>query len=384
MVLTQTGYTFSLISTTTGAFSSFESAFGLQAPSINEGGTVAWSGFLDNGTAGIYKGSSSSATTPVATTNGGFTAFGSPTINASGRTAFYAEQGAAAGIYLSSPNAAALTAIASTTNNTFGFTSFLPDPAINNRGQVAFLAGLNTGSGVFVGDGRSLQKRVDTSGRFFDVLGTPFEGDVAPAINERGAVVFWGSLDQLLPAGSPEYSQINPAFNNGNVRGIFLVSPDGTITTIVDNIGKYLSFSGSPDINNRGEVAYIFRGDEANPNASGFPPDARYRGINVYDRGITTTVVDNTGGFARFGFVDISDRGSIAFSAITDSGALGIYTGSDPIANKVIETGDTTLLPGRTVTDLVFFSKSLNNAGQITFTAEFDDGTQGIFLATPI
>lgn len=107
MVLTQAGYTFSLVATTTGSFSSFESAFGLQAPAINDG-TLAWSALLDSGDSGIYKGSSSSAATPVATTDEAFMAFGSPTINASGRVAFYAESGSTAGIYQSSPDSVAL------------------------------------------------------------------------------------------------------------------------------------------------------------------------------------------------------------------------------------------------------------------------------------
>lgn len=377
-MVVQTSYQFSLIANTDGQFSSFNRFDGISAPAINESGTLAWSAFLDSGGAGIYKGASRRSSSPVATTAQGFTGFGSPTINASGDVTFYAQKGGKSGIYLSSKSYSSPTiTVAETGDSRFGFTSFLPDPAINNRGQVAFLAGLTNGSGLFVGNGRTTTRIVDTSGEFADFLGTPFEGDVAPSINERGTIVFWGALDEQLPIGSPEYSQI--PFSPGNVRGIFLASPNGTITTIVDNVDQYLSFSASPDINNRGEVAYIFRGDDANPNASASPDDARYRGINIYRNGSTRTVVDNTGGFARFGFVDINNRGDIAFSAITDGGSLGIFTGSDPVQDKVIETGD--FLDGRKVSNLVFFNKGFSDSGQIAFGVAFEDGSEGIYIA---
>ena len=100
----------------------------------------------------------------------------------------------------------------------------------------------------------------------------------------------------------------------GNVRGIYLKLGDSAeIKTVVDNQGEYLSFFGSPDINNSGDVAYIFRGDSLNNVKT------PYRGINVYDNGKTATLIDNNDHlgkdgyddvdkFFRFGFVDINDN----------------------------------------------------------------------------
>lgn len=90
----------------------------------------------------------------------------------------------------------------STTDTAFRFTQFLPDPAINDLGQVAFLARLSNGSGLFVGDRCGLKKLVNTCGLFFDLLGTPFEGDVAPAINEQGAIA-------LLPLAITQKKRAN-------------------------------------------------------------------------------------------------------------------------------------------------------------------------------
>ena len=52
------------------------------------------------------------------------------------------------------------------------------------------------------------------------------------------------------------------------------------------------------------------------------------------------------------------------------------------IADKVIASGDP--LDGRTVGFVLTTRFGLNNAGQIVLLARLDDGTQGIYLATPI
>lgn len=70
----------------------------------------------------------------------------------------------------------------------------------------------------------------------------------------------------------------------------------------------------------------------------------------------------------------------MTFGAELDGGGYGIFIGSDPVTDKVIATGDP--LFGSTVTDLRF--GGLNNSGQIAFLAELTDGTEGIFVATPV
>jgi hypothetical protein len=192
----------------------------------------------------------------------------------------------------------------------------------------------------------------------------------------------------------------------GNVRGIYLKSGNSDIKTVVDNTGKYLSFSGSPDINNSGDVAYIFRGDDLNN------VNTPLRGINMYKNGKTKTVVDNNDlqgkdgckdvdKFFRFGFVDINNDNKIAFSAQfdplgdvgndgqPDDPLLGVFTAHQTASgsvkiDKVVGVGDTVNLGmgKKTVTDLLFFNdEGFNDQGQLAFSLAFDDGTQGIYRA---
>jgi hypothetical protein len=399
-------YTVTEIANSNGVFSSFFEG----APAINNAGIVTWQALLDSGGSGIYTGNplSTVAATPD------FSKLGFSTINDNGQVAFYGEKGGNPGIYLRSKYSSAPTVVAvkdqvlTDVNRAEKFTSFLPDPAINNRGQVAFLAGLTgNNSGLFVGDDKGKVKRIaDTVGtfgnlKFANLLGTPFEGDVAPSINKEGDIVFSGLLDKQLPTGAAEYSQIPPDFMPGNVRGIYLKSGDsGEIKTVVDNTGKYLSFNGSPDINKDGDVAYIFRGDSLNN------VNAPARGINLYDHGKTTTIVDNedhhgkdgyddVDKFFRFGFVDINDKNTIAFSATFDplgvvsDPVLGLFTahrsrGGSLDIDKVVAVGDTVKIgsANKKVQDLFFYNnEGFNNQGQLAFSLAFDDGTQGIYRA---
>jgi hypothetical protein len=64
-----------------------------------------------------------------------------------------------------------------------------------------------------------------------------------------------------------------------------------------------------------------------------------------------------------------------------DTGVTGIFTGADPIADKVIAIGDT--LFGSRVTSLSFSNKGLNNSGQLAFVAGLENGISGVFRADP-
>lgn len=70
-----------------------------------------------------------------------------------------------------------------------------------------------------------------------------------------------------------------------------------------------------------------------------------------------------------------------------DAGGSGIFTGPDPVADKVIQTGDT--LDGSIITRLRFCDDGLNNSGQLAFQATFDDPTVpdgirvAVYRATP-
>ncbi|WP_446385630.1 DUF7453 family protein [Coleofasciculus chthonoplastes] len=64
----------------------------------------------------------------------------------------------------------------------------------------------------------------------------------------------------------------------------------------------------------------------------------------------------------------INNKGAIAFEAVLDTGEYGIFTGADPVADKVIAIGDP--LFGSTVTSLGVSDKGFNDAGQVAFLAQ--------------
>jgi hypothetical protein len=97
-------------------------------------------------------------------------------------------------------------------------------------------------------------------------------------------------------------------------------------------------------------------------------------------------VVDNAGPYSEFLDLAINSKGFVAFEAKRDATGdrLGIYTGPDPVANKIIAEGDS-LLGGTVV--LVDFFRGLNDRGQIVFHAGIDTGLtwiDGFFVANPI
>jgi len=99
------------------------------------------------------------------------------------------------------------------------------------------------------------------------------------------------------------------------------------------------------------------------------------------DGGPITTIADASGPFSAFGPASINNLGTVAFVAALDTGAIGIFTGVDPVTDKVIMSGDA--LDGSTLIALNFFEEGFNDSGQVVFYASFADGRQGIYRADP-
>jgi hypothetical protein len=80
----------------------------------------------------------------------------------------------------------------------------------------------------------------------------------------------------------------------------------------------------------------------------------------------------------------MNDAGNIAFTAITagPSPAIGLYSGADPQADKVLETGD--MLDGIEVEMIALGRHGINNHGQIVFHVLFTDASQAIYRADPM
>lgn len=112
--------------------------------------------------------------------------------------------------------------------------------------------------------------------------------------------------------------------------------------------------------------------------------------IAIGDGGDPSTVADTRGGFGSFGFRPPSQNnaGAVAFLAtLDDFSTTGIFVGPDPVADRVIATGDT--LDGATVQSLTFCEEGLSDSSQLGFIAQLEDLASpngfrmAVFRATP-
>lgn len=319
--------------------------------SINDNGTVAFAAFgstIFSG-GGIFTSNGDGAYTTVVKFDQR-TVLDGLAIDNSGRVAFrnivaIPEEG----IFLS--NGDSLITIATESDNLFDAN---PRPkTFNNNDTLVFTVTENLGSGekIVTGNGGLLTTVVDTSGlfRFFDQ---------SAAINDANVVAFQATL------------------KDGR-QGVFTIK-DGTITTIADNTNFLLNGFSEVGINNTGTV--IFEASR---------PDGE-EGIFIGNGETITTIADTSSFFSNLSRATHNDNNQVAFNGTLRDGAQnvftdGIFTGPDPVADKVIAIGDS--LVGGTVTNL-FFSEGINNSGQISFLADIIDDSgktiRGLYRADPL
>jgi hypothetical protein len=327
-----------------------------------------------------------------------------PTLNNSGQVAFDGLAGTESRIVRG--NGGALTTIAA--QNTMAITPTLVGftggaYAINASGQVAFGAYNNApGSGVYRGDGVTITALDDTT-----------DPNVYPAINASGTVAFrtstmtgaaiyFGSTSSLTllstaqaGTGHPFLAIGNPAINDAGTLAffaqdpgpgqerIYTSTPAGVLTEVTSTTsGGWAPFGGVAGnlvISNSGAVVFeaMKQADGrqgvylATPNGGG------------YD---ITTIADTTGAYAGFAFdalsgLSINSTNQVAFRASLDAGGFGIFTGPNPVADKVIAMGDK--LDGKTVAGVNLGRFALNDTGEIAFFITFTDSTGGVYRATP-
>lgn len=378
-------FTFTKLADTIGPYSVFRHA------SINNQGTVAFEAFLDSTLppTGIFTTDSSGQTKTIADNSAAlFTGQINPSfgtsINDHGTVGYVVSQlspvdfsVSANSVYTS--NSGQTTTIASNSGNT---STLYWSPTINNTGTVAYMAtdssylvdgqfGPQLGpaqASIFTSSGGVSTTIASSIGDFsyFNVGLNTVGGDAplasltVPSINDQGIVAFNAGLD----AGG---------------QGIFTGS-GGEITTIADTTSdlfkdfNFKAFS-SADVNNLGTVAFLAEFDADQDGTAN-------RGIFTSSGGQLTTLVDDSGGFSYFNSDPaINDQGLVAFWAKLDNGVEGIFTGSDPVADKLIAVGDSVF--GSTVTKLSITQQGLNNGGQVAFEVELADGTKSVFRADP-
>ena len=313
---------------------------GLGNATINATGTVAFQASAPS-SSGIFIGNGGPITTIADEISLFISGLGVPVINDNGVVAFIGFLGAGGDVGIFTGSGGPITTIVDTTGP-FSFGQF---PAINNSGTVAFTALHETlGPGVFTGSGGPITTIVDESGDFTAIRGNP-------AINNLGTVAFFA--------------------NRLGVQGVFATS-GGDPITIADTSGPFVGFGGGKiSINDDGTVA--FGGDLSFANQA----------IGFGNGGSPTILTDTLGPFLNFDlFPSINSANTVMFEAFLDAGGSGIFTGPDPVGDKVIQTGDPLL--GSTVAIIDFISGGLNDNGQIAFSAQLADGTKVIVRADPV
>jgi hypothetical protein len=284
------------------------------------------------------------------------------------------------------------------------------NPSINDSGQVSFAARLDGGKkddteAIFRGDGRKLTTIATTADRF-----NSFGFDTS--INNSGEVAFTAELDEEFGFDEGLFS------GSGSTKG-------GVTTHYLTSTSDFDGSDSRPSINNIGDIAFresvnfesgIFVGREGDfaqivapdPDVSVQEPVLNDAGTAAFQRSFTdeatqefveqivtsnggplTVVADTRDEFAFFGFrpPSINNDGEVAFHATLDDGTSGIFVGSDPLADRVIATGDT--LDGSTVQNLTFCEEGLSDSGELAFIATFEDSATfetrvAVFRATPV
>lgn len=329
-------YFFEKITDSNGPLKNFSSG----GAAINSDGVVGFMGTLADNDNGIFRSFGGSITT-IAVAGGSLSnAFaGSPSINDAGTVAFYnGFVGGPGGVF--SGGGGRITTIASTTG---AFSDFDPVtyPAINASGAVVFSATLRTGgNGIFVGSGGAITTIALGSGT--DSFG------FIPSINAHGTCAF--------------------VANSGTIQTVY-TGNGGPLTTIADNTGTLSRFGIGVGINDAGTVAL----------SASF--DTGENAILVSNgAGQFITLADSSGNYDNLLSVpSINNAGTVAFYAMLDGGGEGVFTGPDPINDKVIRSGD--VLFGSTVA-YVGFLRGLNDNGDVAFVYELTNGDLGIAVAT--
>jgi hypothetical protein len=228
-------------------------------------------------------------------------------------------------------------------------TSYSYSPAINNQGNVAFVAALDLDQWPLPccydypqDNFRNIIFKIESNSTSITRISPGFTRGGNVDINDQDTVVF----SQL--EGSPRTGTPTQAILTGN---------GGPLTTIT-RTSDYPGIFGNIAINNEGSVA--FRGRAATR-------------IFTSDGVTQTTIADDSGSLRSFGdLLAINNKGTVAFDAFLETGGRGIFTGNGEVVTPIADTNGSFSQ---------FDSFSLNDSDTIAFAASLDDGSGGIFTS---
>lgn len=322
-----------------------------------------------------------------------YTSLFTPALNNNGQVAFHGDSGGNA-IFRWDATTGATVTIAAVGGgiNSVGFR-----PTINDDGDVAFRRTLTTGgSRITVGDGSSLTDYATSSDIFRDRPTIGDSGRVVAAVGVSTSrvvrtylpltfptiVAQSGSSEQFATIDSPwiDVNASDTAVLHGFLQstvefGIYTNTdealPPGEVASLSDG---FTSFGNAPAINDSGMVAF-----------TAMQGGVRHLYLGEAGAAFSPVADGNTFESLSNAAPSINSSNEIAFRAIVE-GNHGIYLGGDPIADRIVQAGDT--LDGGTVLLLAMSTHGLNDSSQVAFFATLDDDADGsadrdaIFLGT--
>jgi hypothetical protein len=234
-------------------------------------------------------------------------------------------------------------------------------PWVNENGDIAFVADLRvpTATGfllvdrilLIAGDGISVIPELsNTSVRIS-------QGQKRVSVNDLGVVAFAGKLVDGTDGGASIFT-----------------SDGGSLRKVIDATGPFADFF-SPSINSNGVVAFRAL------------LDSGVQGLFTVDAlDVVSTIVDTAGPFNTFisDHVPFNNQGGVAFVAGLDNGGFGIFTGPDPVADKVITGAEIEAMWGSGVDSLFVGRDGLNDSGQIVFRVTLRNDRSLIVRADPV
>jgi hypothetical protein len=322
-------YTFTPIASTRDGLT-----FPLRLPAVNAAGVVAFHAASPAGER-ILTGAGA-ALTEIAVTGDLFTDLGLPVIDATGAVAFPAATAGREAVYRGP---------VPITRDGDGFTAVGGLAALGDGASVVFHATRTDGTaGIFSGSGAAAPAAVAVPGGALADLGLPAAG---------GTLV---TFRAMMPGGG---------------AAIVTVAPGGAPVEIARTSSALADVGDFPAVAADGTVAFRAVLPAGGESVMVARPGAAPVAL------VTTSAT----GFAGFGSVAINRAGAVAFLARRPDGRAGIYTGPDPIADRVVEVGGA--LGGTTVSALEFARDGLGEAGHVAFFAELADDSAGIWRAEP-
>jgi hypothetical protein len=256
-------------------------------------------------------------------------------------------------------------------------------PALNDAGQVAFVAGLTDTSGedrdelgIFRGDRATHPTQIVRLGQAAPDGNGTFSrfASNSPALNEAGQVAFFSALTGT--SGMPRDNS-----------GIFLGDGSTGPTRIVrlgqaapDGSGRFLTLIGLPAINAAGQAGFLgVLHDEASGELRSHY--GVFRGDEVTGPTWIARINSGAPNNSVRSFPAINDAGQVAFDAHFDgaSDSSGMYRGDGVTGlTQIARAGQAAPDGNGTFSAHSFRNPALNELGQTAFLARLDDTSGGL------